>query len=72
MERPSQLIATASGARATCAANNTGTDTGALTGWVNTARLPNPSRRACSPSSSTSTDDNRRPGSAVTATTTRS
>ena len=29
MERPSQLIATACGVRATCAATNTGTDTGA-------------------------------------------
>ena len=44
----------------------------AVTGWVNTARLPISSSRACSPSSSTSTDDNRRLGSAVIATNTRS
>ena len=61
-ERPPQLTATASGARATCAANNAGIDTGAVAGWVNTARLPHPSSRACSPPSSRSTDDNRRVG----------
>ena len=72
MERPSKVTATASGARATCAANNTGIDTGAVAGWVNTARLPHPSSRACSPASSRSTDDNRRAGSAVIATNTRS
>ena len=58
--------------RATCAANNTGIDTGAAAGWVNTARLPHPSSRACSASSSRSIDDNRRAGSAVIATNTRS
>ena len=57
--------------RATCAANNAGIDTGALAGALNTARLPHPSSRACSPASSTSTDDNRRAGSAVIATNTR-
>ena len=41
-------------------------------GWVNTARLPISSRRACSPASSRSTDESRRPGSAVIATNTRS
>ena len=45
--------------RETCAANNAGIDTG-VAGWVNTARLPISSSRACSPTSSTSTDDNRR------------
>ena len=40
-------------------------------GWVNTARLPHPSSRACSPASSRSIDDNRRVGSAVIATNTR-
>ena len=37
---PRNVTATASGVRATCAANNTGIDTGAAAGWVNTARLP--------------------------------
>ena len=46
--------------------------TPAVAGWVNTARLPHPSSRACSPASSRSTDDNRRVGSAVIATNTRS
>ncbi len=41
-------------------------------GWVNTARLPHSSSRACSPASSTSIDDSRRVGSAVIATNTRS
>ena len=45
MQRPPQVSATASGARATCAANNTGIDTGALTGSVSTARLPISSSR---------------------------
>ena len=57
---PRKLSATASGARATCAANNTGTDTD-VAGSVNTARLPISSSRACSPASSRSTDDNRPP-----------
>ena len=43
----------------------------AATGWVNTARLPISSRRACSPASSRSIDDSRRVGSAVIATSTR-
>ena len=43
-----------------------------VAGWVNTARLPHPSSRACSPASSRSIDDNRRAGSAVIATNTRS
>ena len=68
---PRSVSATASGVRATCAANNTGIDTGAVAGWVNTARLPHPSSRACSPASSTSTDDSRRVGSVVIATNTR-
>ena len=54
------------GVRATCAANNSGTDTGVLAGSVSTARLPHSSRRACSSASSRSIDDNRRPVSAVT------
>src|SRR5208337_5213967 len=41
-----------------------------VAGWVNTARLPHPSRRAWSPVPSRSIDDNRRPGSAVIATNT--
>ena len=41
-------------------------------GWVNTARLPDSSSRACSPASSRSIDDNRRAGSAVIAANTRS
>ena len=46
-ERPSKLSATASGARATCAANTAGIDTDADAGWVNTARLPtHPAGRA--------------------------
>ena len=70
-KRPSKLTATASGARATCAANNTGTDTPAAPGSANTARLPIASRRACSSASSRSIDDNRRTGSVVIATSTR-
>ena len=49
MDRPPQLIATASGVRATCAANNAGIDTDPSRRWVNTARLPISSSRACSP-----------------------
>ncbi len=55
-----QVTATASGERATCAANNTGTDIGVEAGRVNAARLPISSRRACSSASSRSIDDNRR------------
>ena len=40
-------------------------------GAANTARLPQPSSRACSSASSRSSDDNRRAGSAVIASTTR-
>ena len=40
-------------------------DTGVITDSLNTARLPISSRRACSPSSSRSTDESRRVGSAV-------
>src|SRR4030088_2224247 len=70
IERPSKVNANPSGTRATWAANNAGTDTDAGSGWVNTARLPQTSSRACSPSSSTSIDDNRRVGSSVIATNT--
>ena len=55
-----QVTATASGERATCAANNTGTDTGVDAGRVNAARLPIASTRACSSASSRSIEDNRR------------
>src|SRR5690242_2915420 len=71
-EHPPHTNATASGVRATCSANNTGTDTGTLTAWVNAAQLPHPSNRTHSPSPNTSTDDNNRPGSTVIATNTRS
>jgi hypothetical protein len=55
----------------TCSANTTGIDNAAAAGRVSTARLPISSRRACSPSSSTSTADNRRVGSSVNAANTR-
>ena len=71
MERPSQLIATAAGVRATWAATNSGTDTGGGAGSVSTARLPIASSRACSSASSRSIDDSGRVGSAVIASTTR-
>ena len=64
--------ATASGDRATCAPINAGIDaTDVSTGSANTARLPHPNNRACSPASNTSTDDNRTPGSVVIASKTR-
>ena len=71
MERPSKVTATASGVRATCAANSTGIDTGVGAARVKTPLLPIRSNRARSASSSTSTDDSGRVGSAVIATTTR-
>src|SRR5689334_5479963 len=64
-DRPAKLTATASGARATCAANNTGIDTPKPTAWVNTPRFDHPSNNACSTSSNKSIDDNRRTGSAA-------
>ncbi len=58
---PSEVTATASGERATCAANNDGNRHSARTaGRVNAARLPISSTRACSPASSRSIEDNRR------------
>src|ERR1700744_59788 len=68
---PSHTNATASGVRATCAANNPGTDPPS-TGPDNTTRLPHRSSRARSNSSSRSTDDSGRSGSAVRAPSTRS
>ena len=67
IEKSSQLIATASGMRATCVANNAGIDTGVIAGWLSAARLPNSANRACSGSSSRSTDESRRAGSATIA-----
>ncbi len=67
-DRPPQVIATAPGPRATCAANNAGIDTrAAMDGMVNTARLPMSSSRSRSAASSRSIADSGRSGSAVMA-----
>ena len=60
-----------SGVPATWVANIAGIDACSPAGRANTARLPNSSSRARSPTSSRSTDDNDRVGSAVTASNTR-
>ena len=69
---PRKLSATASGVRATCAANNTGIDTGAVTGWVNTARLPTHPGGHAHPHRADPPTTTAALGSAVIATNTRS
>ncbi|COW20317.1 Uncharacterised protein [Mycobacterium tuberculosis] len=65
-----QHTASASGIRATWAANICGIDTGVGAGAVSTARLPHSSNRARSVPSSASIDDTVRSGAAATATNT--
>ncbi|ORW53150.1 hypothetical protein AWC20_20200 [Mycobacterium parmense] len=71
-DRSSHVTATDSGVRAAWAANAAGIDVSRVAGWMPCVRLPQPSRRSRSPSSSTAIDDNRRCGSATIAASTRS
>ncbi|GAB4983074.1 hypothetical protein MAHJHV61_13540 [Mycobacterium avium subsp. hominissuis] len=66
-ERPSHTSATSCGARATCVAKSSGTDTAGPGVRVRTAVLPSASSCACSGSRSTSNDDSSRAGSAAMA-----
>ena len=70
-DRPSNLIAAASGLLDTCAANDAGTEVDAVTEAVSAERLPIASNRARSPRSSASTEDSRRPGSTAIVPSTR-